>query len=213
MVKNAVGAKIVIGTLVILAGYARAVEQTPASGQIDKEKTQPAATVKLESAAPQKTESAAATAFSDKCAFIFKEFVNDKGIVNYKMLKKKKLELAKVLDDLRNLDPNEYNKWSKENKIAFWLNAYNLEMLKIITENYPIESTRILRIIWPPDSIRHIKGIWDEYKFIIMEEEFTLQEIDQRFLPRRIQRTAGLPGHYSRKFIQPTAAQRTVLWT
>ena len=42
----------------------------------------------------------------------------------------------------------------------------------------------MLRLFWPPNSIRHIKGIWDEHKFIIMDEEFTLQEIDQRFLQK-----------------------------
>jgi hypothetical protein len=130
---------------------------------------------------PHKTEDSSSAAFSDKCAFIFKDFVSDKGTVDYKQLKRKKLDLNKLFDDLRNFDPNEYKKWSKENKMAFWINVYNLEMLRIIVDNYPIESTRILRIIWPPDSIRHINGIWDQYKFIVMDEEFTLQEVDQRF--------------------------------
>ena len=130
---------------------------------------------------PHKTEASSSAAFADKCAFIFKEFVSDKGTVDYKQLKRKKPELNKLFDDLRNFDPNEYKKWSKEDKMAFWINVYNLEMLRIIVDNYPIESTRILRIIWPPDSIRHINGIWDQYKFIVMDEEFTLQEVDQRF--------------------------------
>ena len=131
--------------------------------------------------ATKKTEISSADAFFDKSAFIFKEFVNDKGMVNYKTLKRKKLELSKLLDEFSALDPNEYNSWSQEDKIAFWLNAYNLEMLKIIISNYPIESTRILRIIWHPDSIRHIQGIWDQYKFIVLDEQFTLQELDKRF--------------------------------
>ncbi len=136
---------------------------------------------------PQKAEASSSTAFSDKCAFIFKDFVSDKGAVDYKQLKRKKTELNKLFDDLRNLDPNESQKWSKEDKIAFWLNAYNLEMLKIIVDNYPIESTRILRVIWPPDSIRHINGIWDQYKFIVMDEEFTLHEVDQRFFREKFE--------------------------
>jgi hypothetical protein len=35
--------------------------------------------------------------------------------------------------------------------------------------------------LWGPDSIRHIDGIWDKYKFTVMDEEFTLKEVDQRF--------------------------------
>jgi hypothetical protein len=102
-------------------------------------------------------------------------------MVDYKALKRKKLELNQLLDEFAKLDPNVYNSWPKEDKIAFWLNAYNIKMLKIIVDNYPIESQRMLRVLWGPDSIRHIKGIWDKYKFIVMNEEFTLKEIEQRF--------------------------------
>jgi len=90
--------------------------------------------------------------------------------------------LMDLLKEFAKLDPNEYNSWPKNDKIAFWLNAYNIQMLKIIVENYPVESTRVLRIFWGPDSIRHIKGIWDKYKLIVMDEEFTLSEIDKRLL-------------------------------
>jgi hypothetical protein len=119
--------------------------------------------------------------FHDKCTGILKKYVNDKGMVDYKMLKRKKPKLNRLLNEFARLDPNEYNAWSKEDKIAFWLNAYNIKMLKIIVDNYPIQSQRILRILWGPDSIRHIKGIWDKYKFIVMDEEFTLKEVEQRF--------------------------------
>ncbi len=121
--------------------------------------------------------------FHDKCAEILKNFVDDEGMVDYKTLRRKRLELKALLQEFDNLDPNEYESWSKEDKIAFWLNAYNIQMLKIITENYPIESSRILRLYpgWGPNSILHIKGIWKNYKFLVMDEEFTLAEIDRRF--------------------------------
>ncbi|MFZ0035530.1 MAG: DUF547 domain-containing protein [Sedimentisphaerales bacterium] len=117
----------------------------------------------------------------DKCAAILKNCVDDKGMVDYKTLKRKKPELSHLLDEFAKLDPHEYNSWTKEDKIAFWINAYNIKMLKIIVDSYPIQSQRILRVIWGPDSIRHIDGIWDKYKFIVMKEEFTLKEIEQRF--------------------------------
>jgi hypothetical protein len=123
--------------------------------------------------------------FHDKCADILENYVDDKGMVDYKKLKRKRQELKKLLDEFDNLDPNEYNSWPKEDKIAFWLNAYNIQMLKIITDNYPIESSRILRLFWPPNSIRHIKGIWDNYKFIVMDEEFTCSEIKRPFFRQK----------------------------
>jgi len=133
---------------------------------------------------PPKPEPASKVSFHDKCADILTNFVNDKGMVNYKELRRKRLELNHLLDEFNKLDLNEYKSWPKEDKIAFWINAYNLEMLKIIVDNYPIQSTRILRIIWGPDSIRHIDknigGIWKS-KFMVMDEEFTLEAIQQRF--------------------------------
>ncbi|MCP4613591.1 MAG: DUF547 domain-containing protein [Planctomycetes bacterium] len=124
-----------------------------------------------------------AVSFHGKCAQVLKDFVDDKGMVDYTTLRRQRLKLKALLREFENLEPNEYRTWTKENKIAFWINAYNIQMLKIITDNYPIRSARILRLYpgWGPNSILHIKGIWTDYKFLVMDEEFTLSEIDKRF--------------------------------
>jgi len=119
--------------------------------------------------------------FHDKCADILNNFVDKDGMVDYRALRRKKLELKKLLNEFDQLDPNEYNCWPKEDKIAFWINAYNIQMLNIIIANYPIDASRILSLFWGPHSIRHIKGIWTDYKFMVMDEEFTLKEVQQRF--------------------------------
>ncbi len=132
---------------------------------------------------PDEQEIKPAVSFHRKCAQVLKDFVDDKGMVDYKTLRRQRLKLKALLREFENLDSNEYRTWTKENKIAFWLNAYNIQMLKIITDNYPIRSSRILRLYpgWGPNSILHIKGIWTDYKFLVMDEEFTLSEIDKRF--------------------------------
>ena len=132
---------------------------------------------------PDEQEIEQAVSFHDKCAEVLKNFVDDKGMVDYTTLRRQRLKLKALLREFENLEPNEYRTWTKENKIAFWLNAYNIQMLKIITDNYPIQSSRILRLYpgWGPNSILHIKGIWTDYKFLVMDEEFTLSEIDKRF--------------------------------
>jgi len=123
--------------------------------------------------------------FHDKCAGILTSFVDDKGMVNYKMLTRKRYELRKLLDEFAKLDPNEYSSWSKEDKIAFWLNAYNIKMLDIVADNYPIKSSRWERVFrWHPSSVRYIDknvGGIHKQKFIIKGEEFTLQRIEKRF--------------------------------
>ncbi|RKY23522.1 MAG: DUF547 domain-containing protein [Planctomycetota bacterium] len=143
---------------------------------------------KPKSAKPAKVEPLKPTpivSFHDKCADILKNYVDDNGMVDYKTLNRKKAELNRVLDEFRNLAPEQYNRWPKEDKIAFWLNAYNIELLNIIIENYPIKAARIRLVFWPPTSIRHIRGIWDRHKFMVMNEEFTLAEIEKRFFQKQ----------------------------
>jgi hypothetical protein len=96
------------------------------------------------------------------------------------------LKLRKLIKEFAELKKNEYDTWPKDDKIAFWINAYNLHMLQIIIENYPIEAYRYLQFLpgWEPDSIKHINkriGKINKQKFIVMDEVFTLPEIEQRF--------------------------------
>ena len=123
-----------------------------------------------------------ATLFHAKCDEILKEFVDDKGMVDYRGLRRKRLELRALLNQFDNLDPNEYKSWPKEDKIAFWINAYNLQKLKVVADNYPIEpSSRILTIYWGPSSIRHLEQKITRHKFLVMDEEFTFAAIEKRF--------------------------------
>lgn len=124
--------------------------------------------------------------FHGKCDYILSSFVDDKGMVKYRKLKLKRAKLRQLLKEFAELNRSEYNSWPKEDKIAFWINVYNLQMLRIIVENYPIDSYRILHILpgWEPDSIRHINlriGGINKQKFIVMDEVFTLPEVEQRF--------------------------------
>jgi hypothetical protein len=140
---------------------------------------------KASPAEPNEAPPVSRVAFHDKCADILREFVDEDGMVNYKALRRRRLDLKRLLEEFDALERSEYNLWSSQDKIAFWINAYNIQMLNIIVENYPIDASRILSIFWGPYSIRHIKGIWTDYKFIVMDEEFTLSEIEQRFFRRQ----------------------------
>jgi len=157
---------------------------TPEPNKVERPTPEPN---KVEHPKPQPRPAAS---FYNKCAGILKEFVNDKGMVDYKKLKRKRPQLKKILLEFAKLDPNEYNSWPKEDKIALWLNVYNMEMLRIIIDNYPIESSRFerLRWWWPSTSIRYIDkniGGIDKQKFIVMKEEFTLRRIEQRFFRKK----------------------------
>jgi hypothetical protein len=164
---------------------AEALEPEPAEiepDEVEAAEPEPASVEPVE-VEPNDVKRGQAVSFHDKCADILKNFVNGKGMVNYKTLKRKRLDLAAVLDEFDNLAPKEYRSWPKEDKIAFWINAYNLQKLKIVIYNYPIKpSSRILTLYYSgPNSIRHIEGRITGHKFLVMDEQFTFAMIDKRF--------------------------------
>jgi len=99
-------------------------------------------------------------------------------------LRRQRLKLKRLLSTPDELDPDLYAGFLKEDKLAFWINTYNLKMLEIIARNYPIQSSWWLRLTWPPSDIRHIGGIWSDYRFIVMDEEFTLGDVERRLFAR-----------------------------
>jgi len=147
------------------------------SNKTESEKNEPNETEKQQ-------QKPVTVAFCDKCADILNNFVDDKGMVKYRELKLKRRKLSSLLREFDKLKLAEYKNWTKEDKIAFWLNAYNIKMLKIITDNYPIKGAKWLLLIWGPNNIRHIDRDIDgikEQKFIVMDEEFTLAGVERRF--------------------------------
>ena len=139
--------------------------------------------VEIIKAEPKGLKSEPAASFHDKCEYILEKFVHDNGMVDYQGLRRKRLELRAVLREFDKLKPNEYESWPKEDKIAFWINVYNLQKLSIITDNYPIKPTsRILTIFYRgTNNIRHIEEKIARHKFLVMDEEFTFAAIEKLY--------------------------------
>jgi hypothetical protein len=132
---------------------------------------------------PDDLEPVPVVSFHDKCADILREYVHDSGMVDYQGLRRKRLELRAVLREFDKLERSEYESWPRQDKIAFWINVYNLQKLSVITDNYPIKpSSRILTIFYRgTNSIRHIEEKISRFKFLAMDEEFTFAAIEKLF--------------------------------
>lgn len=120
----------------------------------------------------------------DDYAVVLKEYADAAGMVNYKKLKTHREKLDTFVDTMDKLDPNIYSKWNNEEKIAFWLNAYNAFTLKVIIENYPIKASVLTSIYYPKNSIRQIPGVWDKIAFKVMGRDYTLANIEHKILRR-----------------------------
>jgi hypothetical protein len=77
---------------------------------------------------------------------ILQIYVADNGAVNYKELHKNQETLNAYLNDLALNAPKD--NWSKAEKMAYWINAYNAYTIQLILNNYPTESIKDIRDPW-----------------------------------------------------------------
>jgi hypothetical protein len=73
---------------------------------------------------------------------ILKRWVHD-GRVNYAALKREdRADLLAYLNKLSTTCAADYIKWPREQRLAFWINAYNAFTVLLIIDHYPIKSIR-----------------------------------------------------------------------
>lgn len=108
---------------------------------------------------------------------IVKKYVNEAGLVDYKGIKDHKNELQPYLDSLTANPPAD--NWTDNEKIAYWLNAYNAFTVKLIIDNYPLKS---IKDLGPKNQVIFINTPWDEKFFKIGNKTMTLNRIEHRIL-------------------------------
>jgi len=66
---------------------------------------------------------------------LLQKYVNDKGDVNYKAFLNDRASLNEYLSSLAEKSPEK--SWSKNEKLAYYINLYNAATVKLILDNYP----------------------------------------------------------------------------
>lgn len=99
---------------------------------------------------------------------LLKKNVSDSGNVNYLAFKNDKTELHLYIDSLSENLPTA--QWTKPEKLAYWINAYNAMTVDLIIKNYPIKS------------IKDIKNPWDQRLWKLGEEWYSLNQIEHEIL-------------------------------
>lgn len=113
---------------------------------------------------------------------LLQEYVKN-GLVDYRNLKQNPSDLTDYLKQIEQVNPDEFQKWSKEEQMAFWINAYNAITIEGILRNYPIQwGSLIARVRFPQNSIRQIGGFWDEVFVKVMGKDLTLNDIEHKIL-------------------------------
>ncbi len=113
---------------------------------------------------------------------LLKKYVKN-GRVDYKGFKASAEEFNAYLRNLGSVSESDYSKWSREEKLAFWINAYNAFTIKAAIDNYPIKAS--VFSFYPKNSIRQIDGIWDKIQFQAVGRNVTLEEIEHEILRKQ----------------------------
>ena len=100
--------------------------------------------------------------------------------VDYAKLTRSRQALDGVATELGQISETDLDAWSREHRLAYWINAYNIFTLKVIVDNYPIRGS------WfgfsPRNSIKRIDGVWDRLTWKAGGREVTLDQIEHEIL-------------------------------
>ncbi|MGJ8548776.1 DUF547 domain-containing protein [Winogradskyella wichelsiae] len=99
---------------------------------------------------------------------LLQKFVSADGNVDYKGLKSNYKTLQSYIELLKTNQPSD--NWTKNDKLAYWINAYNALTIDLILKNYPIKS------------IKDIKDPWDQRLWKLGTTWQNLNDIEHKIL-------------------------------
>ncbi|MFY0626451.1 MAG: DUF547 domain-containing protein [Reichenbachiella sp.] len=114
---------------------------------------------------------------------LLKDNVDNNGLVNYKGIKAGETTLDEYLRIISENGPNDKN-WKEEEKLTYWINAYNAFTIKLILKYYPLKS---IKDIGSAIQIPFVNTAWD-IKFIkIGGEELSLNNIEHSIIRKNFE--------------------------
>ncbi|WP_159019361.1 DUF547 domain-containing protein [Algibacter sp. L3A6] len=102
---------------------------------------------------------------------LLQKHVSDAGQVNYKAFKTDKAKLLSYIQGLNLIYTDaSFTSLSREETLAFWINAYNALTVDLILKNYPIKN------------IKDIDKPWDQRFWKLGDKWFNLSDIEHEIL-------------------------------
>ena len=101
------------------------------------------------------------------------------GLVYYRALRAERARLDRYAASL-DVAASVYDGWSRDQQLAFWINAYNAFVLQTVLDHYPIRGKAAA---YPASSIRQISGAFERLPHRAAGRRVTLDEIEKTILP------------------------------
>ena len=100
------------------------------------------------------------------------------GLVDYTLLQGRRQPLDAYIEALGTVSRLEVESWSRNDQLAFWINAYNASTLQAIIDHYPLKRRGLKGIAFPSSSIWQIPGVWKGRTVLIAGEQRSLDDIE-----------------------------------
>ncbi len=114
---------------------------------------------------------------------LLKAHVKESGLVDYRGFMADTQQLNAYLTKLEHHHPNDEH-WSRNEQLAYWLNAYNAFTIKLILKHYPVSS--IKSIVTGP-SIPFVHSPWDIAFINIEGQSYDLNNIEHGIIREHFQ--------------------------
>ena len=112
-------------------------------------------------------------------AEVLREFVRPPR-VDYGALVKRRAGLDAAVDTFAAPGEAEERGWTRDERLAFWINGYNALTLRAIVDHYPIRAPWLT--MQPRNSIRQIDGVWTKLTWRAAGRTLTLDDIEHKIL-------------------------------
>ncbi|MBT8253892.1 MAG: DUF547 domain-containing protein [Bacteroidia bacterium] len=99
---------------------------------------------------------------------LLNQYVTVDGQVDYNAIKLERNKLQKYISQLAKNTPDK--NWSKADKLAYWINAYNALTVDLILRNYPVKS------------IKDIDDPWEQRLWNLGSKQYNLDEVEHQIL-------------------------------
>ena len=107
---------------------------------------------------------------------LVRKHVTPEGLADYKGFLRDSADLNAYLNLLQQHHPNERS-WNREERLAYWINAYNAFTVKLIIDHYPLKGIKEIK-----NGIPFVNTVWD-IRFIRIEDRvYDLNNIEHGIL-------------------------------